>query len=206
MNQGDVYSVVIRLCFHSIATLMIRTCLLICLLLGGVTTTAAQGVSPGEVSRELLATYKNLDLDRTAQLMHPEALGRLQAMVVEIASLDSTGSMAMMFSGETDPQTIADLYPEEAFVRFMTAIIEVQPEIGQALRNLEAEMLGHVIEGDSLAHVVTRNRISMMGIEMHQMEVISLKRHGEGWLALLSGDISNMAEAVRARLRGEGSQ
>ena len=164
---------------------------------------SAQTSTPEEVAAELSQAYKDFDLERAASLMHSDALTRLQEIILEIASVDSTGEVAAMFTGETDMDVINSMSAETAFVRFFEALMQIQPEIAEAFKSLETEVLGHITEGEDLAHVVTRGTVSMMGMEMTQMEVITLQRDGNEWRALLSGDLNNFAEAVRANLSGQ---
>lgn len=160
----------------------------------------AQSTTPESIALELSEAYKELDFDRAADMMHPDALQGLKEMVMDIMSFDSTGSIAILFTGETDPEAIQNMHPKTAFSRFMEGLLQIQPEMAQAFTSLETETLGHIMEGESIAHVVTRGKLSVMGIDMEQMEVMTLKRHEDTWLALLSGDISNMAQAFKSNM------
>ena len=163
----------------------------------------SQQTSPESVALDLSQAYKHLDFDRVAEMMHPEALNNLQEMVLDIMALDSTGSVAIIFTGETDPAIIQNLHPQTSFSRFMEGLIQLQPEMAHAFTSLETEAIGHIMEGESLAHVVTRGKVSMMGTEVEHMEIMTMKRHNDGWLAMLSGDINNMAQAFRTTLGGD---
>lgn len=162
--------------------------------------TLAQKTTPESIATDLSQAYKQLDFDRAADMMHPDALQDLKEMVNDIMSLDSTGSVAIIFTGETDPVAIKNMHPKTAFTRFMEGLLQIQPEMAHAFTSLETEALGHIPEGESIVHVVTRGKVSMMGIDMEQMEVMTLKRHEDSWLALLSGDINNIAQAFRSNL------
>ncbi len=159
---------------------------------------AAQ-TTPEDAAAQLMDAVKDADFERAATLMHPDALGSLKRLVMDIASVDSSGTFAAMFIGETDPAVIAALPPMDVFVHFIGAVFGIQPEMGEALRNLEAEAVGHVVEGDSLAHVVMRNRTAMMGMTISKTEVVTVKRYRGEWRALLSGDLDNFAQAMRAQ-------
>ncbi|MEM1043785.1 MAG: hypothetical protein AAGI91_14305 [Bacteroidota bacterium] len=162
-----------------------------------------EAATPEDAAAQLTAAFQASDFERAASLMHPDALASLKGFVGEIVALDSSGMAAMMFVGDDDPEAIAALSPEEVFARFLGSVFGMQPEIGEALRSMEAEMIGHVMEGDSLAHVVTRSSMSMMGASVVQTDVVTTKRYGDEWRALLSGDISNLVEGIRAGFKGE---
>ena len=63
----------------------------------------------------------------------------------------------------------------------------------------EARVLGHVPEGTDLAHVVYRMTITVDGLKVTKMEVLSLQRTDSGWAMLLRSDIETMAAALRQR-------
>jgi hypothetical protein len=60
------------------------------------------------------------------------------------------------------------------------------------------EILGEVKEGDNIAHLVTRNRVSVGEIEVEAMEVVSLKKQGDGWRMLMSGSIKGLPAQLNA--------
>lgn len=164
--------------------------------------TAAQPTAetPEAVAHLLFEAYRDADFARAAALMHPEALAGIRTLLVDLAALDSTGEMLQVFAGTADPDVLAQMSAEDVFARFIGTVMKIQPEMEAAFRSLEVEALGTVYEGDALAHVVTRNRISMLGATVTQMEVVSVQRHGEGWRALLSGSFENLAAALRAQV------
>ena len=59
------------------------------------------------------------------------------------------------------------------------------------------EVLGEVKEGANVAHVVMRNRVSVGEIEIEAMEVVSFKKVGKDWKALLSGKMKGLANQLR---------
>jgi hypothetical protein len=63
--------------------------------------------------------------------------------------------------------------------------------VGEALKNVRGEVLGHVDEGENVAHVVVRTTTSIPGVieNYRKTEVISFERDGAAWKGLLSGDM-----------------
>ena len=72
-------------------------------------------------------------------------------------------------------------------------------DFATALRTATVDVLGHVAE-DTDAHVVFRMTMLVQGIEMTQLDVITLRRHGEEWRGLLAGDLAAVAQAIRMQL------
>lgn len=66
----------------------------------------------------------------------------------------------------------------------------------------DTQVIGSVAEGESIRHVVVRNRISGMGVSMTKMEVVGARETKEGWRLQLKGDMKGMAETIARRLRG----
>lgn len=74
----------------------------------------------------------------------------------------------------------------------------LEDRMPDAFRLLRFELIGSVPEGE-VVHVLGRLHSDMAELRMHQLEVISVKRHGGEWRSLLSGDIEGIAEAISKR-------
>jgi hypothetical protein len=162
---------------------------------------AFEAGTPEATAWHLFAAYRANDLRRAAACMHPEALDRLKAFLVDIATLDPQGGFASMFVGASDVEAVRALPPPEAFARFIGTVMRLEPEMGNAFQSLDVDVLGHVVEGDTLAHVVTRSHVTVKGLDVTQTEVVSMKAYEGEWRALLSGDIEMMAKAMRSHLQ-----
>lgn len=159
----------------------------------------AAHAEPEDAVRAYMEAFREADLERAAALMHPGALGSLRAILRDLVSADSVA--AAVFVGTVE--RFDEMTPEETFVRFMDSILSIQPEMRDMMGSLDASVLGRVMEGDSLAHVVTRSRIQMNEVEVTQMQVVSARRHEGGWRVLLTGEVSKLAAAIRAQTEAE---
>lgn len=56
------------------------------------------------------------------------------------------------------------------------------------------KVLGSVPEGDDLVHVLIRTRMSMQGVPMTDVEVLSLRKGDAGWGVLLNRDLEAFIE------------
>ena len=54
-------------------------------------------------------------------------------------------------------------------------------------------VIGEVLEGDALAHIVYRARIASPKESVANVTVLSLRRSPGGWKALLDGDLQGLA-------------
>ena len=151
--------------------------------------------TPESITEGFNESFNALDFDRTAGLMHPRALQEIKDLLVEMAALDST--TAFLFTGGNSAPS--SMSPADAFAAFMTATVGMQRGVREALSATVVTPLGHVVEADTLAHVVTRTRVSMMNVEITKMGVVTVQQHDGEWKALLSGDLSNVIQALRAQ-------
>jgi hypothetical protein len=62
----------------------------------------------------------------------------------------------------------------------------------------DVQILGAVREGETV-HLVTRSSAGAAGIELTQLEVISLKPYEDTWRLLLSGQIEGLAKALNSK-------
>ena len=153
--------------------------------------------TPESVATAMYEAYGASDFERAATLMHPDALADLQNMLVAVAK-DEPG-MGQVFTGVESAEALAALSPEEVYTRFIGSILKIQPDMADILGTMEAEVVGHVAEGDSLAHVLSRSTMSTSGATVTQMQVVTVRQYDDGWRALLSGDISSFAQMIRAQ-------
>ena len=179
---------------------MIQRLAFIVVILLSVQNASGQTATPEEVARAAGLAYKEMDFEKAAELMHPDALASFQEMILDIAELDTSQTVLKMFMQESDAEAIGRLSPSEVFARFIGTIFRSQKEATEALRNLETEIIGHVSEGDSVVHVVTRSTTTTMGIRAVQMEVVSLRQHEGEWRTLLKGELSGLVEGIRHSL------
>ena len=68
------------------------------------------------------------------------------------------------------------------------------------VRITNAEYLGHVAEGDDMAHAVTRVTVAVGNSEVTSLDVTSLVRRNGAWRMQVSGDIEQVAAGIRRAL------
>lgn len=54
---------------------------------------------------------------------------------------------------------------------------------------MQNSIVGSVVEGDSLSHVVYRTTYGMMNVSFTQLEVLTTNRYDEGWRLLLTAEL-----------------
>ncbi len=163
--------------------------------------------SPESVVQEYVAAMKAGQYPRTAELMHPEALEKFRTMMLPLveasAGTEAEQGLLVFFRGVKNAEALKKLSPAEFFAAFFAGLAETSPAMKQALASASTTVIGSVPEGD-VVHVVSRTSVTAEGIGINKMEVVSLKRVGESWRVLLSGEIEGIAQALKKALSNAG--
>ena len=75
---------------------------------------------------------------------------------------------------------------------------QLEGEMRAILASTEVTVLGHVMEGDSTAHVVYRMKMNFGGQSLDQVQVMPLQRAGGEWRVLLTGSLAGMMNSMPA--------
>jgi hypothetical protein len=132
------------------------------------------------------------DFDGMAALMHPVSLAELREIFSPVLASEA-GPGIISAIGLPPPDQLASMSDSEFFAAFMRAIVAGDSTMADALRQAQADLLGSVPEGDDTVHVVYRMRMKIEGVEVSEMEVLSLGRWENTWRGLLAGDLAGLA-------------
>ena len=201
-----------RFCWYAL------TALLSACSLGG--PAVAQDANPPEhVAAAYYAAVEAGDWGRVVALTHPDELSDVKALVVGAigdlpATADSGGSGffgttqagALQSMGLESASDLERLPPDDVYRRFLTGTSVAAKTIRALLTGVgeDSEVLGHLTEGRALAHVVRRVRFTgeefdEWGGEESRMDVLTVKRDGDGWRVVADTGFS-MAVHLRAAL------
>lgn len=127
------------------------------------------------------------DWDAAAAVMHPDVLTHLQTMYVR--ALGADGLLGEFYADQVRQQLgvesvgeLEALSPARVFARYLGRSVYRLAYAGFAL---DLTALGHVPEGDDLAHVVARIRVSAEGGARETVQALSLRRYEGEWRMLL---------------------
>ena len=90
------------------------------------------------------------------------------------------------------------------FEKLMNFITGAVPDLKAALLASTSTFLGQVTENPELAHIVYRTQIKISGAEITQVELISFKKSGSTWRALLTGDMEELFRKFAEGLSNAG--
>jgi hypothetical protein len=149
--------------------------------------------------------FKSGDHERMAANMHPDELEKLKKELLPVVARGIEGAQSGMtrdqyaltlFADSEDIEIITNESPAEFFVRFMSWINRMNPMLKNTIGGASIETVGHLMEGD-LAHVVYRVMINMSGTRMTQLSVMSVKKSGDEWKLMMSGEIEGMGKLLQ---------
>lgn len=170
-------------------------------LLAAAPRLAAQD-TPEQVVARYFDTFRTGDYAGNVALMHPEALEELKetmAGLVALAGTEDEGFREMF--GVASMEEFNRLTSAQLFERMLRSQLD-QPEMRELLSGAQTVVLGHVMEGDTTAHVVYRMRMGVGDVTVDQVQVAPLKRAGGEWRVLLTGSFAGMMNAVPRAERG----
>jgi hypothetical protein len=156
--------------------------------------------SPESVVKSYLEALKSGEYLAVAEMMHPEALEKFRGMLLpiaeEAAGANKEESFLVLFRGVADVAALKKLSPAEFFAAFFGGVTDANPVLKDALASGSMNPIGSVPEGDML-HMVCRTSVSVEGLSLTKMEVISLRQSQGNWRVLLSGEMEGIAQALR---------
>jgi len=158
---------------------------------------AAAQETPEQVVQRYYDSFRTGDYAANVALMHPEALVGMKETMSGLVSLPGAAEdpqFQQMF-GVTSVEEFNRLEPAVLFERLLRSQLE-DPEMKQILSTAQVSVLGHVMEGDTLAHVVYRMRMGVGEMNVDQVQVAPVKRADGGWRVLLTGSFAGMMNAV----------
>ena len=136
------------------------------------------------------------DFAAFAQAMHPEALAEFRQMMMPVltmaaASGDTAQGVAEVLANFPGVTTVADLpklEPEALFAGVLRAGMAGMDSTSFA----PPLVVGGVMEGDSLVHLVYRMKTATGDTTVTTVSVASLKRSPAGWRFLLTGSLEGL--------------
>ncbi|HEU4880615.1 MAG TPA: hypothetical protein VFT45_00180 [Longimicrobium sp.] len=157
---------------------------------------AAAQDTPEAVAQRYYETFRNGDFAGNAALMHPAALEELKTTLTGLAAMPGATEDAE-FREMFGVSSIEELRALPAPVLFERVLRnQLEGEMRAILASTEVTILGHVMEGDSTAHVVYRMRMNFGGQSLDQVQVMPLQRSGNEWRVLLTGSLAGMMNSM----------
>jgi len=164
--------------------------------------------TPESVAKAYFAAMQTGDWAKCANFMHADALASMKRTFNTVISADKTGEAAKSIFGLKSAAEYAQLSEAVIFERLMSFITGSVPEMKAVMAASTTSILGKVDESPDIAHVVFRTQIKLSGAEMNEVDLMSFKKQGATWRALLTSDMEEMftkfAEGMTRASKEEG--
>lgn len=175
---------------------------------------AATGVglaqeTPESVAKAYFAGMQASDWAKCASLMHPDALASMKSVFSTVVNADKSGDAAKTIFKLKSAGEYSQLSDAAVFERLMDFVTSSSPDMKAALASSTNTILGKVDEGPDLTHIVFRSRTKIGGEEINEIDLISFKKQGSSWRALLTSEMEEMLNQFlesTAPPEGEGAQ
>lgn len=166
------------------------------LLLSTLSSVSFAQNTPEQAAALYISTIAESGMSGIVELTHPDEIEKFHSWFKDVLTLPGADEDIDAIFGQYSAEELRAMSAAE----FMRAIFSsLDPRMRELTASFRGDVLGTVMEGDT-AHVVTRIQMSAEGVGLTKLEVLSLRRHGDSWLTLLSGDITGMANAIQARM------
>ena len=166
------------------------------LAIGATAHAASPAETPEEFARRYFTTQKAERFVEVASLTDPDHLANFRATMVwllEESAKDGQDQQILGLFGVKSAEALEAMSSEAFFAVYMRGTMRMQPQVQAMLKNATFAALGHVAESPDHVHVVYALTMESMPL----VNVISLRRREESWVAQLKGD----AQALRVRLK-----
>ncbi len=164
---------------------------------------AQSAETPESVAKAYFAAMKAGDWAKCASYMHPEALASMKRSFGAVVKSDKSERTARDIFGLNGNADFEKLSDARVFERLMDFIASAVPELKTALASSTNNVLGQVGEGQELVHIVYRTLLKLGQREVSQVELISLKKSGTTWRALLTADMEELFEKFAEGMSGK---
>jgi hypothetical protein len=160
--------------------------------------------TPESVAKNYFAAMQSGEWAKCAGLMHPEALVSMKRTFGSIVKADKSGEAAKALFGLKSAAEFEQLSDTAVFEKLMSFITGAVPDLKTALAASTSTILGQVAESPELAHIVYRTQIKVGAAEITQVELISFKKSGSSWRALLTADMEELFQKFAEGLSSPG--
>jgi hypothetical protein len=172
------------------------------------TSGSAYAKSASETAKEFFDLLKKENYRAAAGYYDPVALSEFRKMMSfenEIPDGMRKIYFQTFFSPALTDDSVSKLSDLDFFASFWRNIMTSGSFTGSetfsgATKYDDVEILGVVMEGENLAHVVIRNKMSVAEHDVESVEVITFDKIGSQWKVKLSGKLKIIALTLRWQL------
>lgn len=153
-------------------------------------------MTPEEVNDEAFARLIAKDWAGYVDTFDPVALREFRQTIGPVFEMEQATVVAFRLFARP-PAELKRMSDREFFIAFLGTTLG--GALGEAKFDLEMpRVLGSVSEGPDTVHLVVRTSGRGLGMQMTQMEVITLQRTAQGWRMRLNGELEGLGRTLQA--------
>ena len=155
------------------------------------------GGDPVHAAELFFDAVGRLDWADMAASVHEETLELYRLYVTSILDADETGQFALDVYGTPDGPALRARSSARLFRDLVAAVHGHSPALLQIMATNSYRFLGHVSEGDTLAHVVARVTPYTTGSAPTKLTTITVKQSNVGWRVHTAPELDAITTAMR---------
>jgi|GEM_PF-2915903 len=171
------------------------------LMMAGASASCLGAPTPSskDVVERAMRAFNQGKLDGFVKALHPDALERLRAQVLEVLD-DATKAgkeapFLKTFAGVTTPEDLKELDGGQMILKMLEAAT-ASPDVKQAMAGTRIEVLGRFVEQDR-TYVVYQSKVKLGELSMDRLNVAVLRKSGEDLKLDIPEDLLGNLGAMR---------
>lgn len=155
--------------------------------------------SASETARDFYDSLKHENYSAAARYFDPAALREFRLLMNfgnEITDEQKQVFYQEIFQPDLTDESIKSLSDADFLAAFLHGVLTSE-SFSHVLDYKNLEIIGELEERRNLVHVLTRQRISLVGHEMELVEVVSFNRIGDEWKIRMTGKLKGVAVMIR---------
>lgn len=162
-------------------------------------STQAFAKSASETARDYYDSLKHENYAAAASYFDPVALPEFRSLMSPEKGITEEQKQFFFqefFEPDLTDESIKNLSDTDFLAAFLHGVLTSE-RFSQMIDYKNAEILGEIKEQEDLAHVVTRQWISLGGQKMEMIEVTSFNKVGSEWKVRVTGKLKGVAVMIR---------
>ena len=168
-------------------------------------STQANAKTATETARDYYDALEHEDYGSAATYFDPVALREFRSLM-SLEKRITEGQKLFFFEEFFEPDlndsSIEKLSDTDFFAAFLHGVLSSE-SFSQMLKYKNVEILGEIQEREDLAHVVTRQWISLGGNKTELIEVTSFNKVAGEWKIRMTGKLKSVAVMIRQQFLGQ---
>jgi len=158
--------------------------------------------SPEEQTKLFYQYVDASEWNKIADLLNESALHEFKAKLLPLLNHEATngrnGLLKRTFGKNAKFEDAQNATDKVFFVNVISNVAGLIRNSG--IKNTHTTVIGEVMEGDDVMHVLVRERYKLGDMEITNIEVLSYKKINNNWAMLLSGKIRGLVQTLQTSM------